>query len=256
MERIVNSFVSHMDQALRGQFQNLARVMDETCRAQQSANESMQAALHGFTSVTGDITAVQRASQAIVEKFEGYLNSLNAAQTAQDERGEQMSQQIEAMQKAAREQARYINQLQDYLIKLQKGMDEYSQQSAEFIKQFGETATSGQQMMREAGTALEEGAKSLSSAAEVQVTNLENNLAKLLASMDKALGEVTQQLGWTITSIKESVDQLPKVVNDSAQSYASEMARFVESVRYLQRSLDAALANTAPAPDYNRRRVE
>ena len=74
--------------------------------------------------------------------------------------------------------------------------------------------------------------------------------------MDKALGEVTQQLGWTITSIKESVDQLPKVVNDSAQSYASEMARFVESVRYLQRSLDAALANTAPAPDYNRRRVE
>src|SRR5699024_8448237 len=123
-------------------------------------------------------------------------------------------------------------------------------------KQFGETATSGQQMMREAGTALEEGAKSLSSAAEVQVTNLENNLAKLLASMDKALGEVTQQLGWTITSIKESVDQLPKVVNDSAQSYASEMARFVESVRYLQRSLDAALANTAPALDYNRRRVE
>lgn len=256
VERIVNSFVSHMDQALRGQFQNLARVMDETCRAQQSANESMQAALRGFTSVTGDITAVQRASQAIVEKFEGYLNSLNAAQTAQDERGEQMSQQIEAMQKAAREQARYINQLQDYLIKLQKGMDEYSQQSAEFIKQFGETATSGQQMMREAGTALEEGAKSLSSAAEVQVTNLENNLAKLLASMDKALGEVTQQLGWTITSIKESVDQLPKVVNDSAQSYASEMARFVESVRYLQRSLDEALANTAPAPDYNRRRVE
>lgn len=256
VERIVNSFVSHMDQALRGQFQNLARVMDETCRAQQAANDSMQAALRGFTSVTGDITAVQRASQAIVEKFEEYLRSLNAAQSAQDERGAQMAEHIETMQKVAREQTRYINQLQDYLIKLQNGLDAYSQQSTEFIKQFGEASASGQQMMREAGEALESGAKSLSDTAEVQLTNLEANLAKLLAGMDKALGDVTQQLGRTISSIKESVELLPQVVNDSAQSYASEMSRFVESVRYLQHTLDSAMNYGMPAPDYNRRRVE
>ena len=256
VERIVNSFVSHMDQALRGQFQNLAAVMNETCRAQQAANDSMQSALKGFASVTGDITSVQRASQAIVERFETYLASLNAAQKAQDERGAQISQQVEVMQKAAREQARYINQLQDYLIKLQKGLDAYSAKSAEFMKSYAETANVSQQMLRDAGEALENGAKSLSAASDVQMSNLENNLAKMLANMDKALRDVTEQLNWTISSINESVKELPGVVNGSAQSYASEMSRFVESVRRLQRSLDAALEGSDPAPEYSRRRVE
>lgn len=256
VERIVNSFVSHMDQALRGQFQNLARVMDETCRAQQAANDTMQNALKGFSSVTGDITTVQRASQSIVEKFENYISSLNAAQKSQDERGAQIAEQVESMQKAAREQARYINQLQDYMLKLQKGLDSYSEQSSAFIAKYTEAAQASQQVLRDAGTALENGAKSISSASEVQVSNLENNLAKMLANMDKALREVTEQLNWTISSINESVKELPKAVNDSAQSYASEMARFVESVRRLQRSLDAALDDSAPIdPDY-RRRVE
>lgn len=257
VERIVNSFVSHMDQALRGQFQNLARVMDDTCRAQQVANDSMQSALKGFTAVSGDITSVQRASQAIVEKFDTYLASLNAAQKSQDERSAQIAAQVEAMQKAAKEQARYINQLQDYMLKLQKGVDEYAAQSAEFLNKYNEAAASSQQTLREAGEALENSAKSLSSTTEVQVTNLENNLAKMLANMDKALSEVTEQLNWTINSINESVKELPKVVNGSAQSYASEMSRFVESVRRLQRSLDAALDSTpAPHDEYSRRRVE
>lgn len=257
VERIVNSFVSHMDQALRGQFQNLARVMDDTCRAQQVANDSMQSALKGFTAVSGDITSVQRASQAIVEKFDTYLASLNAAQKSQDERSVQIAAQVEAMQKAAKEQARYINQLQDYMLKLQKGVDEYAAQSADFLNKYNEAAASSQQTLREAGEALENSAKSLSSTTEVQVTNLENNLAKMLANMDKALSEVTEQLNWTINSINESVKELPKVVNGSAQSYASEMSRFVESVRRLQRSLDAALDGTpAPNDEYSRRRVE
>ena len=75
---------------------------------------------------------MQRASQAIVEKFDTYLASLNAAQKSQDERSAQIAAQVEAMQKAAKEQARYINQLQDYMLKLQKGVDEYAAQSAEF----------------------------------------------------------------------------------------------------------------------------
>ena len=237
-------------------FQNLAAVMNETCRAQQAANDSMQSALKGFASVTGDITSVQRASQAIVERFETYLASLNAAQKAQDERGAQISQQVEVMQKAAREQARYINQLQDYLIKLQKGLDAYSAKSAEFMKSYAETANVSQQMLRDAGEALENGAKSLTAASDVQMSNLENNLAKMLANMDKALRDVTEQLNWTISSINESVKELPGVVNGSAQSYASEMSRFVESVRRLQRSLDAALEGSDPAPEYSRRRVE
>ena len=67
---------------------------------------------------------------------------------------------------------------------------------------------------------------------------------------------MTEQLNWTISSINESVKELPGVVNGSAQSYASEMSRFVESVRRLQRSLDAALDGSDPAPEYSRRRVE
>lgn len=257
VERIVNSFVSHMDQALRGQFQNLARVMDDTCRAQQVANESMQSALKGFTAVSGDITAVQRASQAIVEKFDTYLISLNSAQQSQDERSRQIAAQVDAMQKAAREQARYINQLQDYMIKLQKGVDAYSAQSAEFIEKYNQAANASQQSLHEAGEALKSGAESLANASDVQVKNLESNLAKMLASMDKSLDDVIKQLNWTVNSISESVKDLPKVVNNSAQSYAGEMARFVESVRRLQRTLDAALDGTsAPREDYSRRRAE
>lgn len=258
VERIVNSFVSHMDQVLRGQFQNLAAVMDETCRSQKAANELMQSALKGFAAVSGDMTNVQKASQSVVEKFDAYLVSLGSAQAAQDKRNIQLTDQIELMQKAAHEQSRYINQLQDYMVKLQKGMESYSAQSEAFMKQFSEAANSSQLMLNDAGKALENGAKSLAATADEKVSSLESNLAKMLAGMDQALREVTEQLGWTIASIKESVEQLPKVVNDSAQSYAGEMARFVESVRRLQRALDAALGDAEQnyPQDYSRRRVE
>lgn len=253
VERIVNSFVSHMDQALRGQFQNLARVMDDTCRAQQMANDSMQNALQGFAAVSGDITAVQRASQTVVEKFDMYLASLNAAQRAQDERGAQMSQQIEIMQKTARDQTRYINQIQDYLIKLQKGLDGYAAQTAEFLRQYNDAAAAGQTAMRDASAAMEGSARALGSAAEAHIGKLENNLARMLADMDKALRDVTEQLGWTIASIKESVGQMPAIMSESAKSYAGEMDRFVDSVHRLQRALDAAMSDGyASDPNYRR----
>ena len=253
VERIVNNFVSQMDQSLRGQFSNLARVMDETSRVQQDAAQAMQSALRSFSSVTNDITAVQRASQNIVEKFDAYMQSLEKAQRNQDSRSDSMAEQVEAMQKAARDQARYITQLQDYMAKLQTSLDQFTEQSAGFIKQLSDASGSSERALREAGSALENSANALSDASERHVGNLETNLANMLSTQQQNVAAITTNLQNTVAQIQQSIQDLPAIVYNSAHGYETEMAKFVESVRRLQRLVDGAMTGYGAQGDYVRR---
>ena len=128
--RIVNQFVGQMNNALGGQFVQLAQTLSGINQAQGVSYEAINSTMAAANTILDNIQHTHAVSQSVIERFEGFVRELTQAQSGQTEYTEQMSALLGSMYGALKQQT-------DSFVRLQTGRADMEQQMQQYASGAG-----------------------------------------------------------------------------------------------------------------------
>lgn len=244
VDRIVSAFVERLNASLKGQFTALGDTIYQTCQWQKQARDTMEHALSGVASAARDIASVQEISAGIIAQFEKYIASLAQAQGKADAGYEAIARQVENMQSIANAQSGYIEKLSGYQASVGGALEKYTAISEQWMKLTNETGQSGNETLKKLAEELTVSANALKEAYQSFETNIAEGLERTLNVFDENMVSVTRQLGEVIAGIKESVEDLPglidrpvREISENMSSLTGALGEFREEITYQTQKL-------------------
>jgi len=241
MDMIVTRFVSRMDDALGGQFGNLAHTINETCRWQEQTRESVELTLSGIDRVTRDIMQIEQLSESLIVKFDGYMTKLGSAQLQIDDGYTAVAANVKNMEVVARQQANYVAQIGQMQTELRKDVVSFQTTMESFTKSITESTNVSTGALKKVSDEMRQNGDVLNDAHRTFIAGVNQELSHTFDLFDKNLSDITTQLGWVIGTIKEAIDKLPEVIGQSAEDYAREVAGLTATMMRVQTAMEETI---------------
>lgn len=248
VDAIVRRFVERMDEALNGQFQNLAAVMEETCRWHQDTQETVRSTIEGLNRVSRDIVQVQQLSESLIVKFDGYISRLGAAQQQVDEGFGVVASNVKNMELVARQQANYIAQISQMQADFMREVNSFQTRMDSFTKSYVENtnlSTGALQKvaaeLKQSGDGMKKSGDSLVASHQAFAKGVNEELQHAFGMFDANMEDIIKQLSYVISNMKESLADVPQTMGEASAQYADQMAQLIQYMKETQRMLDEAL---------------
>lgn len=252
MDQIVQRFVRRMDESLNGQFQNLAKTIDETCRWHQETQETVRATIEGLNRVSRDIVQIQQLSESLIVKFDGYISRLGAAQQQADDGYEAVTANIRNMEAVARQQAGYIAQIGQMQADFMREINSFQTRMDSFTKTYIEntnlSAGALQKVaseLRKSGEGMRESGEKLVASHEAFAKGVHDELQQAYGAFDANIDESIRKVKKTLSAIGEGMADVPQVMGEASAQYADQMAQLIAYMKETQHMLDKALDRMA-----------
>lgn len=248
LDRIVQSFVQHMDDSLSGQFRTLANSMQETTLWYKQAQESMRAAVDSLGGLTRDIVQIQKASEALTVKFDGYISRLGAAQQQADEGYGAVASNVRSMEMVARQQANYLAQIGQMQADFMREVNSFQTRMDSFTKAYIENANTSAGTLqkvaaelKQSGEGMRKSGEQLVASHEAFVKGVHEEMQQAYGTLDASVGESIERMKQTIDAIGAGMADVPQVMGEASAQYADQMAQLIDYMKETQRMLDNAL---------------
>ncbi len=248
LDRIVNRFVDHMDEALSGQFKNLSAAIDETCRWHRETQETVRGTIEGLNRVSRDIVEIQQLSEALIVKFDGYISRLGAAQQLADESYGTMAAGVKNMELVARQQGGYIAQIGQMQADFMREVNSFQTRMDSFTKSYVDNtnlSTGALQKvsaeLRASGEAMKKNGEQMIASHQAFAKGVNDELQHAFGMFDANMDDIVKQLTYVIGSVRDSLAEVPQTMGEASVQYADQMAQLIDYMKETQRMLDEAL---------------
>lgn len=244
LDTVVTRFVTHMDQALQGQFDNLAQAMSRTAQQQEQMLSAMNGYARGITDGAAQLEKMQKLAAGMLEKLDSYVSRLSIAQRQSDEAYDKLSSNYEQMQLISRQQADYLREVSA----MQNAVTDALSQLKDMVSGMNRAA----QAMGDAGAKAEAFRGEMDQAARNSTQTLSRAHEEALAAFDRELQETSRALSETMDAyaarvdqttgeIGAAVDRLPRVLQDISEQLTDQIDRMNASLNRVQRAMDDAV---------------
>jgi len=241
LDRIVTRFVDHMNDALQDQFNQLAATIEMTCDFQRHTRDGVTETVEGIRRLSTDISEVQRMTGQTLAKFDAYMNKLNMAQLQVDDGYIKIAQQAALMQENMQQQTQYYGKLAGYQEQLQSSMAQFQTAAEAMMRTTVDNNAANTIALRQLSSDIARSAETLSSSHQQFTAGINKEMEHTFDLFDENMAAITKQLGWVISSIKDSVEHLPAAFDAAGDRYAGQLDQLTMTLQRAQMTLDEAV---------------
>ena len=230
--RIVNNFVSQMNDSLGSQLLNLGKTLTEINQHQQLSMERVEETYRSAAAIAQDVGRMQGVSQDVIVHFEQYIRELSESRR-RDETFERTSADLlEKMHKAAGEQQHTLDALRSYQDDLTVALKSFTQQSRDTVSSLQQSAEDNAARLAGVGKTMEQSGDQIARSYETFVQDVVEGVSRSMGMFDQGVNAMVQTLSDSITRLKE-------VSGGMTASQAGEIQRLLAS---MEKSLTQALS--------------
>lgn len=244
LDAVVTRFVSHMDKALGGQFENLADVIDETVKNQERLLTAVEGHVNAIARTSVDLTRYEQQASGMLEKLDAYVSRLGAAQKQIDEAYLRVSGNFEQMQLISRQQADYL--------KAVSTMQNDATDSARALKDSAKTVENAANVLSTTGDKLialrtsfdADTARATDRLLDVHRKALgeaEAEMAQTVDALSAFMHEYTRRVDEVTASISDTISNIPDAAAAASETFADEIDRMNATLNRAQRAIDDAV---------------
>ncbi len=241
LDLIVTKFVSSMNERLQGQFDNLARSIDETCQWHRETQAAVRDTLDGLHSISRDIVEIQQVSESLIVKFDKYITRLAAAQHQVDEGFTNASSNLKAMELVSRQQASYVSQIGQMQADFLRDVASYQTRMDQFARTFSENVNTSASAMSKISQELKHNGETLSASHKAFSQGVNDELNHAFDAFDKNMQDIIADMNGLISGIRGAVQDMPASVNQATRQFTGQMQQLTDCLQDTQAMLDDAL---------------
>ena len=200
LNHIINQFVSQMNGALNGQFQQLGTTLSQINRAQAVSMESVTSAMGAADSIMDSINRTGLVTQTIIERFDGYMGNLSRAQEGSAALSEQTASILSEMHKDVTLQNERFKALQDAQTDLGRQMEEYAKWSGRVLEAVEKQSSEAGDRTHEIANEMSRSGKLLQDSYTNFVENISTGLARTMGLFEENMRDMTTRMVKDVSS--------------------------------------------------------
>lgn len=231
LQRIVGEFVAQMNAALHGRFEQLARTLSGINQSQGISFEAVNRTMAASDAILQQIDRVGMVTQAVIERFEGYVASLAEAQGGSSELTAELSAMAHAMQQSMLQQTESYTRLLSGQSDLQQQMEQYAAWSGRVLDAVEKQADTASGRAREIAGEMEKSSGRLADSYTGFVENISTGLARTMGMFEENLHDMVSEMG---KQLKALAAALPK---DTRESAAKGVAVDLSAMNKMQQAM-------------------
>ena len=233
VNNIANQFVAQMNRALGNQFLQLGQTLSSINQAQTVSFDSLNRTMAAADQIINGMNHVQSVTQRVMERFEGYVDTLEKAQNASGAFLTHGSQVLTGMMTASQEQSDLLTSMKTAQQDLQKTMQEYAVWSTQVLNIVREQ---NEGSFTAAGRIAGQMETSSEKLADTYTAFVEN----LTGGFSRALGLFDENVHSALAAMNEKLAEIKKLSADApgqAEAYRRETEGCITALSQLQRTL-------------------
>lgn len=241
LDTVVTRFVSHMDNALGGRFEDLADVIDRTARNQEKILSALDHQADGIISSAAQLAQLERGAAGMLEKLESYVNRLNLSQRQLDDAYARISGNFEQMNLISRQQADYlksVSAMQNSVSETLEYLQSASRVMTETAENFKNVCGDVQRLRGDMDAAAEQSARQLEQAHRAALKNVEDEMRRSFEALGEGMRDYTRRVDETCAAISGAVERLPGAITGASEALAEQAERMTATLNRAQRAMD------------------
>ncbi|MBQ2700457.1 MAG: hypothetical protein IJF65_04785 [Clostridia bacterium] len=239
VSRIVNQFVTRLNDSLNGQFLQLGETLTQINQTQALSADRLEASMQAAQAIVTDVTSLHTSTQSVMERFESYMTEMAEVRHRDEDFERRSAELLEQMHKASQAQSQYLETLKAQQVKLEEAMDQFTRIHAEQSDAI--TANSGE--FRESSRLLADSYASF-------VENITEGLGRALGMFDENMHAMMDTLKGQLDHLNSAVDRMPDKLTHADDQYAQQVSTYISSLSRLQQAMtDIADALNKPAQE-------
>ncbi|MGI6696308.1 MAG: MotA/TolQ/ExbB proton channel family protein [Christensenellales bacterium] len=203
LNHIVNEFVSHLNQALNGQFVQLAKTMSQLNQAQTVSIDSVNHAMSAADTIMDSIQRTSLVSQTVIERFDGYIAELGQAQAGSAELSRQTAELLSGMYEDLKEQNERYKALQAAQSELGDQMQQYAVWSGRVLEAVEKQSDKAAERSHELANEMSKSGKLLQDSYASFVENIATGLARTMGLFEENMRDMTQEM---VDHLKKAIE--------------------------------------------------
>lgn len=222
VNKIIDKFIEGMDTSLKGKFTDLAESIDEMIKWQQMVKEGMNELMEKLSNNILNLQDVNKAIENAITNFSDYFDKVNAANEHLVEdisKLESASLNVNMLVEDMLKMTNEINQQKDLLL---KDKTEHIQIVSKYISEINEKFELLQTSYVNISKNIDILNNSLKQSMDEFANKTHEGLKRSLSLFDEELANIITYLNSTLSEIKESVDELPKVIMEFKRTLRNE----------------------------------
>ncbi|MDL2205651.1 MotA/TolQ/ExbB proton channel family protein [Eubacteriales bacterium OttesenSCG-928-N13] len=248
VDMMVQRFMQAMNESLSTQFARLAQTIDATCQNQTQMQQGIRQTVDALTGMSQDLMQVQRISEGIFTKFDGYMDKLNGSYQMVDEGYARIAANVEHLEIIARQQNGYLQSVGKLQNEIVRAMDNFQNASNAFMASFSTNIEATKNSLGDVSGSLSGVTAEMKRSSDTLADNHKKLLGGITKDIDKTYNtffagveKATSQLSWTVEDIKNNIAKLPDLIDGTAGLYANQADRLTDALRRAQAALDDAV---------------
>lgn len=238
LDTVLTHFLNRMDDSLHGQFRSLAACIQETVEWQKKTQANVDGIMSSVERVTRDSIEIQRATDAILKKFEGYVDKINSAQSLSEQAYQRIASNVEQMEIVSSQQTAAMQSISKSLVEVTKALGDQRIVTEEQLRSIVGTIEKVEEDLQKTSTALRESGQALVESHKAFVSGVNEDLEKTYNAFFADIGETTRKLDGLVHDVQDSMEKLPGVLEASANIYADQNERLTDAVRELRGTME------------------
>lgn len=230
LNKVVDNFLEAMNESMKGQFENLGNTIEELCKWQLETKESLDGLIGELKETTLNQKELNVSTEEIITKFSEYFSKLVEANGSLFDSLNGLESVVESIDSLYKSSNTAIESLEERNNELQESNKKY-------FSLIETNTTRIKSIMEDYDKTLGGLNSGLSESSEAFATQLNNGLSSTFSSFDKNLSDIVLRLSGTIEEIRESVDRLPKTVNDVGIDVEANIKKMNETVKKIDDSI-------------------
>lgn len=230
MEQVANNFVTHMDEAMGNQMTRLGESLEKICEWQETMSEKMQSMADEMVTSGERLVGINSTLNESAEKFKGYIEQLDTAQTSLTEYYGQIMSNCKSISEMTEEQNR--------------ALQETIEKSKEVVKTVSVISAAFDEQIAAINESLNDASGEISDSLKKQEREISDAMKEQLATAASLYSEYSEQ-------IRRDAEMTRRIENSFTENTSNVVAAFNESSKVLQQSskdlsqnLDSAMSRT------------
>ena len=201
LNHIVNQFVIQMNNALGGQFERLARTLSSINQQQTMSLDSVNQSLEAADSIMRGIENTHKLSQAVIDRFEGYVRELSLSQQGTAQLAESMGGMLGAMHQDLERQSDSFSQLRASQSDMATQMQQYAAWSGRVLEAVEKQSDAAMERSHEVANQMAASSKALSGSYASFVEGISTGLARTMGMFEENMHDMMQGLAKQLGAI-------------------------------------------------------
>lgn len=233
VDRLVNQFMNQMNRSMNGQFVQLGQTLSTINQAQSVSFETIDRTMAAADQILSSLSHVQDVTQAIMQRFDVYISTLEQAQENSGAFLTHGSQVLSGMMTASQEQNEFMLNLKTAQKELQSSMKDYASFSSRVISAVEEKSHQTAAASDKVAQQMNESSKMLSDSYAHFVDNISGGFSRALGLFDENIHGVMNALNQKLDELRILSAQTPQ----QAELVQKETEGCVTAISKLQRAV-------------------